>query len=531
MVEPRLSDLLDMSIIQKLADSNFRASGLPMTIVDAIDGAILVRAGWPGICTYFHRAGARSQQQCRASDDVVKDHLDAEAHQYRCNNGLWHIAMPIVVAGRHLATLFLTQFWFDSELVNREYFVNQGRKFEYDLDSYLAALDKIPVFSSEKVDYIVDYDKALVRFIADLAEQSLRFIEAQSSLVESEKKYRTLVDNVNVGVHRTNPSGGGRFIQVNPALVKMFGYGSAEELMLRSTSDLYERPDDRRIYHEELQLNGFVKDLELVMKKKDGTSFWCSITASAQYNDAEDIQWIDSVFEDVTERKNTQINLQKSHDELEMRVVERTADLAEVNRLLMIEVAERKRFEKKLRELSEIDHLTRIYNRRKLFEIMELEIEKSRRYLRPLSLIIMDIDHFKKVNDAFGHNIGDNVLRATADVVGAMIRKVDVFARYGGEEFIVLCPETGIDGAVALAEKIRIAIEEFSHPAVGKVTVSAGVAERSDENDGTVLIEKADGALYAAKKQGRNRVTVAGSGLEAEASPLVGKGLVGCSVP
>jgi len=91
-----------------------------------------------------------------------------------------------------------------------------------------------------------------------------------------------------------------------------------------------------------------------------------------------------------------------------------------------------------------------------------------------------------------------------------MLRKADVFARYGGEEFIILCPETGIDGAVALAEKIRNAIEKFSHPAAGTVTISTGIAERLDEDNGAALIEKADGALYTAKKRGRNRVEIAG---------------------
>jgi ligand-binding sensor protein len=185
MLEYRLSELLDVSILQKLADSNFSASGLPMSIIDAIDGTILVKAGWTGICTYFHRANPHSLEQCRISDRVVYDHPEKTAHQYRCNNGLWHVAMPIVVAGRHLATLFLSQFWYEREIVDREHFINQGRVFEFDLDSYLAALDRLPVFSSEKVDYIISYDKALVRFISDLAEQSLRVIETQNNLLKT----------------------------------------------------------------------------------------------------------------------------------------------------------------------------------------------------------------------------------------------------------------------------------------------------------------------------------------------------------
>ena len=378
----RLSDLLDMSIIQKLADSNFSASGLPMTLTDAVDGSFLVKSGWPGICTYFHRVNPLSVEQCRISDNFVNEHLDENIIKYRCNNGLWHIAMPIIVSGRHMATLFLTQFWFDWEKIDRQFFIDQAQKYVFDMDSYLAALDRMPVFSNEKVDYIVAYDKALVKFISDLAEQSLKVIEGQEEL-------------------------------------------------------------------------------------------------------------------------------KKANDLLEMRVSERTADLAEANRQLLLEVAERKHFEGKLRELSEIDHLTMIYNRRKLFEIMGFELEKAKRYSRPLSIIMLDLDHFKKINDRYGHNIGDNVLRTTAHIVNEMLRKVDVFARYGGEEFIVLCTETDLNGAVALAEKIRFTIEKFNFPLVGQVTVSAGVAEHVDEFSESALIEKADAALYSAKKRGRNRVVVA----------------------
>src|SRR5471030_1756568 len=98
MSDYRLSELLDMSILQKLADSNFSASGLPMTITDPRDGTFLVKSGWPGIYTYFHRVNPQSLEQCKISDSVVIDHQHEEVHQYRCNNGLWHIAMPIMVA-------------------------------------------------------------------------------------------------------------------------------------------------------------------------------------------------------------------------------------------------------------------------------------------------------------------------------------------------------------------------------------------------------------------------------------------------
>ena len=162
--------------------------------------------------------------------------------------------------------------------------------------------------------------------------------------------------------------------------------------------------------------------------------------------------------------------------------------------------------EENLRELSEKDPLTMIYNRRKLFDMLEVEVEKANRYCRPLSLLLLDLDYFKEVNDKCGHNIGDIVLKTTTQIVADAIRKVDIFARFGGEEFVIICPETDIDGAVSLAEKIRTAVEQHAYPMVGNITISAGVSELSDTDSVNTLIKKADDFLYTAKKRGRNRV-------------------------
>ncbi len=511
MNDYRLPDLLDMTMVQKLADANFRAGGLPMTLTDAFTLKSLVKSGWPGICRKFHRPNPRASARCLESGEIIKEHAGkAESFQYKCKNGLWHIGMPIVVAGRHLATLYLSQFWFDGEAPDREYFIRQARKFGIDPDDYLAELNQMPFFSREKVDYIIAYDKALVRFIADLAEQSLRVIETKQSLCESEDKYRTLVDNLHVGIYRNTP-GRGRFLQANPAVSRIFGYDSVEEFMSIAVTDLYLDPEDRKRFLEEVKRNGFVKDREMAMKKKDGTPIWVSTTATAHRDEHNELKWMDSVTEDVTERKKAEEALRKVHAELEMRVRERTADLAESNELLLAEIAERKRIEEKLRELSEKDPLTAIYNRRKLFELLGLEVEQAKRYGRPLSLIMLDLDHFKEVNDRYGHNAGDLALKTMTNVVNGVIRKVDIFARFGGEEFVILSPETSLSGAAALAEKTRAAVEQAAYPVVGKITLSAGVAELSGKDSGAALIKKADEALYAAKHRGRNRVEAAPS--------------------
>ncbi len=166
--------------------------------------------------------------------------------------------------------------------------------------------------------------------------------------------------------------------------------------------------------------------------------------------------------------------------------------------------------------LSITDPLTSTYNRRYLMEQLPKEIERGRRYSRPLSAVLCDIDHFKKVNDTHGHQAGDDVLKSFAQMLLGSTRKgVDWVARYGGEEFLIVLPETGIDAAMTFAEKIRAAVagQEFATTA-GKlrVTSSFGVAGYDVVQDGEEtgidqLIAYADLCLYRSKETGRNRVT------------------------
>ncbi len=348
--EYRLSDLLDMSIIQKLAYSNFCAGGIPMSIIDARDGAILVQAGWQDVCTMFHRAFPLSAERCRESDISLTDQLtEGEFYRYRCKNGLHYFATPIIVAGRHLATLFLTQFFFADEIPDREYFVRQAGEFGYDCASYLEAIGRVPVFSAEKVRYILDYDLALVRFITDLAEQSLRIAYTQKSLSHSEEKYTTLVNNLNIGVWRATPNPG-HFLQANPAMAKLFGYDAVEELMEVKAVDLYADAAERGRIFAQVHREGCIKDTSVLMRRKDGTIVWCSMSATAEFAEDGEIKWIDGVMEEITERKKEQEEQQRAMEELATRVRERIADLENANQLLLNEIAERKRMEEMLRE-------------------------------------------------------------------------------------------------------------------------------------------------------------------------------------
>lgn len=165
--------------------------------------------------------------------------------------------------------------------------------------------------------------------------------------------------------------------------------------------------------------------------------------------------------------------------------------------------------ERKNRQLEEAaitDTLTGVANRRRLFEVLEAEIAKANRYKTPLAVIMMDIDHFKKVNDKYGHATGDELLSEVADLMCRTVRDVDLVGRYGGEEFAVIMPNTTSKGACLLAERIRAAIEAaaFCHGKL-RTAISAGVAEY-ELHTPVSLLDTADKRLYRAKETGRNRV-------------------------
>jgi diguanylate cyclase (GGDEF)-like protein len=159
-----------------------------------------------------------------------------------------------------------------------------------------------------------------------------------------------------------------------------------------------------------------------------------------------------------------------------------------------------------LREESTLDNLTGAFNRRKLEEILAVELERCNRYGTSLSMVIMDIDDFKKINDKYGHSRGDIVLKNISKVVSSKLRKTDFFVRWGGEEFVIIAPETKIQGALKLGEKLRKLISENIYVELERVTVSIGVAEYEKGTDYERLFDKADKALYIAKNSGKNNV-------------------------
>jgi len=204
--------------------------------------------------------------------------------------------------------------------------------------------------------------------------------------------------------------------------------------------------------------------------------------------------------------KKTRVLLKEYKHRLENVAEQRMNELCTKNTILEAEILEQKKIEAELVQLASIDPLTLISNRRKFDDMLHYELDRDSRYHNGLSLIFCDLDHFKAINDVYGHKTGDDVLKQFTRLISSHIRKTDTFSRWGGEEFALLLPDTNITRATKIAEKLRKETERYDFPYVGKVTASFGVSQFIVGDDESTLIKRADEALYTSKQNGRNRV-------------------------
>lgn len=189
---------------------------------------------------------------------------------------------------------------------------------------------------------------------------------------------------------------------------------------------------------------------------------------------------------------DSKIQLKKLNATLEQKVEEKTKSLLEAN--------------EKLALLASKDALTNLYNRRSIDQYMLQETNQCNRYSSTLSMIIIDIDHFKNINDTFGHQIGDEVLVTLANTISSHIREADIFGRWGGEEFIILLPQTTLQKATLVANQLKNTIEKQSFTPINNLTISLGVTQYIQNEEINSFIKRADDALYQAKQTGRNKV-------------------------
>jgi diguanylate cyclase (GGDEF)-like protein/PAS domain S-box-containing protein len=250
---------------------------------------------------------------------------------------------------------------------------------------------------------------------------------------------------------------------VSTALCEVSGYNK-EDVIGENPNIFKSGQMSREVYKDlwEKITNGLVWKGELQNLTKEGEYYWLNMTILPNIEDGEIISYT-SIAENITDKK-------------------------------LIE------------KISQQDKLTQLYNRIKLDKTLEDEMHRYNRYKESFSIIMVDIDYFKAVNDEYGHQVGDSVLKEVATLLKINTREVDIVGRWGGEEFMIILPKTSIDGAMKLAEKLRVEIAGYEFGVVGHKSASFGVGEYTDSDNINTLIKRVDDNLYKAKHTGRDRV-------------------------
>ena len=332
------------------------------------------------------------------------------------------------------------------------------------------------------------------RFICLCRDTTMRRL-AENALMVSETRHRLLADNARDIVW--SMTGSGLLSYVSPAVETVLGFTQDE--VRQQTMEVMFAPTSFAVwlaYMQQLQTDCSEGNppesfrQELLCRCKNGATVWTDVMAHPMFND-EGLVEIVGVSRDITEHKRLVSELQKAHD---------------------VAQAAKQALQSANEELSRIaitDPLTGVYNRRHFVKVADTERAQVQRYQTTLSMLIFDIDHFKSINDNFGHPTGDSVLIEITQLVSSALRQGDVLARWGGEEFVVIMPQCGALEAMQLAEKLRALIAAHPFAEVRTVTVSLGVAEFKPGELLDDWFKRGDLALYAAKSSGRNMVRLA----------------------
>lgn len=335
----------------------------------------------------------------------------------------------------------------------------------------------------------------LLVIVSDISAQKAM----EDALRESEELFRLAFENANIGMCLIDLNG--KFMKVNQQMCQIFGYNLVEFEQMEVNDITH--PHYKPMFHElrEQAVSGaqehFTYEKQYIHKA--GHALWGQISSSLVRDGAHRPLYFISHIQDITERKQAEDALRQTKSELEIKNQE----------LYQAYVREQL--------LARTDALTGINNRRFFFEVAVHEFNAAVRYGHPLAAIMFDIDHFKHLNDSYGHQAGDDMLRSIAQLTRRQLRDADILARYGGEEFIILLPYTNIKQACLVAERIREQVAAFRLAIEEKeigITISLGVAEFDTQADTLdKLIQRADQAMYDAKNGGRNRTLVFGIGI------------------
>jgi len=338
------------------------------------------------------------------------------------------------------------------------------------------------------LESIYIFNPMLKKIEKERLKEKLTKTKLEEIVSQKTKRLEESLEIINHYVFTSKTDMNGVITYVSDAFCELSGFSKDE--LIGKTHNVIKHPDNPSSAFKKLWetlTSGNTYQGEVKNRKKNGEDFWLNSLIRPEFNNQSEIIGYIAYRKNITHEKI----LEDMNLKLEKMVTKKTKELKHSNERLL--------------KLSQTDVLTGIYNRKKLQESLSLEIKKAYRYEQIFSIILIDIDHFKNVNDTYGHLTGDNIIKAVCNLITANIRDIDLFARWGGEEFVILVHNQTKSEAKFLGEKIRKKISETKMDNLD-ITCSFGIAEYEKGDTDEKIFKKADDALYTAKESGRNCV-------------------------
>jgi len=474
-----IEELIDIEKLEDIFTKFSNLTGYTTGLIKQDTRDVLVSTGWTEICKDFHRGSDSSAYICKESNAILTQNLK-ESQQIatqQCQHGMVDGATPIVIDGEHLADLFSGQILVDKP--NIEEFKKGAKEFGYDMEKYLKALDTVKIISEEKLKEVLTFLASIAKLIAEIGKEKKEYLKLNSLLEtkieERLKETKNLLslfdesDNV-LFKWKNDPSWSVAF--VSKSVYTLLGY--TKEEFENGTIDYASCifPQDISRVTQEVEdfsqsNKSFFKHKPYRVKTKTGMTKWILDNTTLIKDENNKITHFLGYLSDITEEKNYQ-------DRLEI--------------------------------LSKTDQLTKVNNRLYIDEVLQKQYYRFFRNDEKCSVILIDIDFFKDINDTYGHIIGDLFLVEFSTILKKNIRESDVVGRWGGEEFLIILPHSNINDAQILAQKLQTLINSFEFPKVGLRTASFGISEFQTGMSSEQLLDNADKALYISKENGRNQI-------------------------
>ncbi|WP_345993008.1 sensor domain-containing diguanylate cyclase [Sulfurimonas sp. HSL-1716] len=307
-----------------------------------------------------------------------------------------------------------------------------------------------------------------------------RFRKQQQKLIEAKEKYESIVEDLGENFFAYRMGADLKFVYFSQNMENILGVPPKEILgktfdgILEWTGDSFEVGTKSLEAYESGQQHSDLTIMSFIHPVRKEERF-VRVADHAVNDSSGKLLWIEGILEDITDRINAEKALQQKKLEFE--------------------------------KLATTDILTECYNRYSIMNQIEEEINRTKRKEEPLSIIMYDFDHFKQINDTFGHDAGDYVLKESTQVISQVIREIDKIGRYGGEEFLVLLPFSDLSDALEVAQRVKSAVASHRFKDVNQVTISLGVVEYSKDESLQNLLKRVDDKMYQSKHSGRNKIS------------------------